>query len=91
MKGNWIITIPLCIYGVGQQLKIFILSRLKKFKLALYHAFKKEHSQSLPFDRMMDLIKESGEIFDNNEAKQAIEKMSEDNQVMMANDTIFLI
>lgn len=72
-------------------MKIFILSRLKKFKLALYHAFKKEHSQSLPFDRMMDLIKESGEIFDNNEAKQAIEKMSEDNQVMMANDTIFLI
>ncbi|XP_022825885.1 DNA replication licensing factor Mcm3 [Spodoptera litura] len=68
-------------------------NRLSQFKSALHQLFKEERANSLPLSRVTSFVndKYSHETFDDAEILAALDKMTQDNQVMMADDIVFLI
>ncbi|KAH9628094.1 hypothetical protein HF086_018310 [Spodoptera exigua] len=68
-------------------------NRLTQFKSALHQLFKEERANSLPLSRVTSFVNEkySHETFDDGEIMAALDKMTQDNQVMMADDIVFLI
>ncbi|KAK2162609.1 hypothetical protein LSH36_95g04000 [Paralvinella palmiformis] len=67
--------------------------RLKTFKASLFHLFKKEHCQSLSINSVRTHVNEENkdEPFSDDEMFGALDRMMDDNQVMLSEDTIFLI
>ncbi|XP_034436129.1 DNA replication licensing factor MCM3 [Hippoglossus hippoglossus] len=66
--------------------------RLKEFKSSLFAVFQSAHAQSVKMKSLMDDInKERQELFTEPEVRAALARMQDDNQVMMADDIIFLI
>ncbi|MBN3296449.1 MCM3Z factor, partial [Amia calva] len=66
--------------------------RLKEFKAALLEVFKAAHAQSISMRSLMDAInKGSSAPFTQQEVSAALDRMQDDNQVMLSNDIIFLI
>ncbi|KAL0881368.1 hypothetical protein ABMA27_001245 [Loxostege sticticalis] len=68
-------------------------NRLTQFKTALQQLFRDERANSLPLDRITAHVNEqySHETFSSGEIHAALDKMTQDNQVMMADDIVFLI
>ncbi|CAH2040167.1 unnamed protein product, partial [Iphiclides podalirius] len=68
-------------------------SRLTQFKSALQQLFREERANSLPLERITSYVNEkcSQQTFDSGEVQAALERMTQDNQVMMADDIVFLI
>lgn len=62
--------------------------RLKTFRAKLFDLFKSEHAQSVPLDKVKSHM---GTGFTEDEVFGAVEKMMDANQVMLADDVIFLI
>ena len=54
---------------------------------------KEEHLQSVHIDKLREYVNKehSSETFDDDELFAAIEKMMEENQLMLADQTVFLI
>uniref|UniRef100_A0A672Z731 DNA replication licensing factor MCM3 n=1 Tax=Sphaeramia orbicularis TaxID=375764 RepID=A0A672Z731_9TELE len=70
----------------------FSSSRLKEFKSSLFAVFQSAHAQSVKMKTLMDDInKERGVGFTEAEVRTALARMQDDNQVMVADDIIFLI
>ncbi|XP_056377765.1 maternal DNA replication licensing factor mcm3 isoform X2 [Hyla sarda] len=66
--------------------------RIKEFKAALLKAFKSTRSQSVGVNQLLDLInKGNHDPFALSEVKEALNNMQNDNQVMLADDVVFLI
>ncbi|KAM4028886.1 maternal DNA replication licensing factor mcm3-like isoform 2-T2 [Anomaloglossus baeobatrachus] len=66
--------------------------RVKEFKSALLKAFKVTRSQSVAVSQLLELInKGNPDPFQNSEVQEALDSMQNDNQVMMADDVVFLI
>ncbi|XP_030627514.1 DNA replication licensing factor MCM3-like [Chanos chanos] len=66
--------------------------RLKTFKAALLKAFKATRSQSVAVPDLLNLInKGQAEEFDPQEVTVLLERMQDDNQVMVSEDVVFLI
>ncbi|KAI5634255.1 MCM2/3/5 family domain-containing protein [Phthorimaea operculella] len=67
--------------------------RLTQFKQSLQQLFREERANSLPLDRITSHVNEqySHATFSTGEIHAAILKMTQDNQVMQADDIIFLI
>jgi DNA replication licensing factor MCM3 len=67
--------------------------RLKAFKSSLFYLFKQERSQSLALDliRRQVNLDNDGAQFDDAELMAAINKMQEDNQIMLSENFVFLI
>ncbi|XP_060947693.1 DNA replication licensing factor MCM3 [Limanda limanda] len=66
--------------------------RLKEFKSSLFAVFQSAHAQSVKMQSLMDGInKERQKLFTEPEVRAALARMQDDNQVMMADDIIFLI
>ncbi|KAG8178125.1 hypothetical protein JTE90_020830 [Oedothorax gibbosus] len=67
--------------------------RLKEFRSIIHKLFKERHAQSVPVPVLNEyLIKqELAEPFTPEEVNSALEAMTEANQVMVANDIVFLI
>ncbi|TRY99824.1 hypothetical protein DNTS_014884 [Danionella cerebrum] len=66
--------------------------RLKEFKGALLEVFRSSHAQSVGMNTLMDGIKKScPSAFSESEVRAALTRMQDDNQVMVADDIIFLI
>lgn len=67
--------------------------RLKLFKQGVSQAFRQAREQSLPVARLTKYIDENSgvEAFSKGEVKAAIAKMTDDNQIMMHDDIVFLI
>ncbi|XP_057679287.1 DNA replication licensing factor MCM3 isoform X2 [Corythoichthys intestinalis] len=66
--------------------------RLKEFKSSLFKVFQSAHAQSVKMEVLMDGInKESLVRFTEAEVRTALTRMQNDNQVMVADDIIFLI
>ncbi|XP_058470376.1 DNA replication licensing factor MCM3 [Solea solea] len=66
--------------------------RLKDFKSSLFAVFQSAHAQSVKMKTLMDDInKESKVGFTEPEVRAALTRMQDDNQVMVADDIIFLI
>lgn len=66
--------------------------RLKVFKHLVQAAFRKGREQSLPLVKLMEMINEAqDEPFTEGEARAAIAQMTDANQLMLADDIVFLI
>ncbi|XP_041814458.1 DNA replication licensing factor MCM3 [Chelmon rostratus] len=66
--------------------------RLKEFKSSLFAVFQSAHAQSVKMKTLMDDInKERQSRFSEPEVRAALARMQDDNQVMVADDIIFLI
>ncbi|XP_040920798.1 DNA replication licensing factor MCM3 [Toxotes jaculatrix] len=66
--------------------------RLKEFKSSLFAVFQSAHAQSVKMKTLMDDInKERQKRFTEPEVRAALARMQDDNQVMVADDIIFLI
>uniref|UniRef100_A0A3P8T3Y4 DNA replication licensing factor MCM3 n=1 Tax=Amphiprion percula TaxID=161767 RepID=A0A3P8T3Y4_AMPPE len=66
--------------------------RLKEFKSSLFSVFQSAHAQSVKMTTLMDDInKQRQDRFTEAEVRGALARMQDDNQVMMADDIIFLI
>jgi len=63
-------------------------SRLKTFRAKLFDLFKAEHAQSVSLDKVKGHM---GSGFSEDEVFGAIDKMMEANQIMLADDVLFLI
>uniref|UniRef100_A0A3Q3LKC9 DNA replication licensing factor MCM3 n=1 Tax=Mastacembelus armatus TaxID=205130 RepID=A0A3Q3LKC9_9TELE len=70
----------------------FFFSRLKEFKSSLFAVFQAAHAQSVKMKTLMDDVnKERQNQFTELEVRAALARMQDDNQVMVADDIIFLI
>lgn len=66
--------------------------RLKEFKSSLFAVFQSAHAQSVKMKTLMDDInKERQNRFSEPEVRSALARMQDNNQVMVADDIIFLI
>ncbi|XP_044149845.1 maternal DNA replication licensing factor mcm3 isoform X2 [Bufo gargarizans] len=66
--------------------------RIKEFKAALLKAFKATRSQSVAVTQLLELInKGNHDPFELSEVKETLDYMQNDNQVMLADDVVFLI
>lgn len=67
-------------------------SRLKEFKSSLFAVFQSAHAQSVKMTKLMDEVnKERESRFTESEVRAALARMQDDNQVMVADDIVFLI
>jgi DNA replication licensing factor MCM3 len=64
--------------------------KLKDFKGILFKLFNKERTQALTMGAIADYIKENSKFADS-DIKSALTTMQDDNQIMMSDDTVFLI
>ncbi|XP_074542042.1 DNA replication licensing factor MCM3 [Halichoeres trimaculatus] len=66
--------------------------RMKEFKSSLFAVFQSAHAQSVKMQTLMDSInKDLQKPFTKPEVGSALARMQDDNQVMVADDIIFLI
>ncbi|KAM9798047.1 DNA replication licensing factor MCM3 [Neosynchiropus ocellatus] len=66
--------------------------RMKEFKSSLFAVFQSAHAQSVKMKMLMEGInKESKKRFTEEEIRAALTRMQDDNQVMVADDIVFLI
>jgi len=65
--------------------------RMKKFQSLLSEEFKKTHAQSLPLDQIVTSLRSSSEKFTAPEINKCIQKMQDDNKLMLSDDIVFLI
>uniref|UniRef100_A0A3B5LK93 DNA replication licensing factor MCM3 n=1 Tax=Xiphophorus couchianus TaxID=32473 RepID=A0A3B5LK93_9TELE len=66
--------------------------RLKEFKSSLFGVFQSAHAQSVKMTKLMEEVnKERESRFTEPEVRAALARMQDDNQVMVADDIIFLI
>ncbi|XP_004463830.1 DNA replication licensing factor MCM3 [Dasypus novemcinctus] len=67
-------------------------SRLKAFKAALLEVFREAHAQSVGMNRLTESIsRDQEEPFSSVEIQAALNKMQDDNQVMVSEGIVFLI
>lgn len=66
--------------------------RLKMFRASLFNLFKSEHAQSVSLEKVRgQMEKDHAGEFNEDDLFAAIEKMMDSNQVMLADDVVFLI
>uniref|UniRef100_A0A3Q3X459 DNA replication licensing factor MCM3 n=1 Tax=Mola mola TaxID=94237 RepID=A0A3Q3X459_MOLML len=66
--------------------------RLKEFKSSLFAVFQSAHAQSVKMSALMDDINKGRQKrFTEPEVRAALARMQDDNQVMLADDIVFLI
>ncbi|XP_063985319.1 DNA replication licensing factor Mcm3 [Diachasmimorpha longicaudata] len=66
--------------------------RFKLFRTSLHKLFQQQRAQALPVEKVKDYLnKEHSPEFSGGEVKAAIHKMTDANQIMLADDQIFLI
>lgn len=66
--------------------------RLKSFKARLFQVFQESHAQSVGMTSLLPAINQEQEVpFSEEEVRAALSRMQDDNQVMLADDIVFLI
>ncbi|CAH1772733.1 unnamed protein product [Owenia fusiformis] len=67
--------------------------RLKIFKSSLFNLFKSEHAQSMALERVSEHVNKEhpDKNFTETDIHAAIDKMMEDNQIMLSDNILFLI
>ncbi|CAG5107246.1 Similar to Mcm3: DNA replication licensing factor Mcm3 (Drosophila melanogaster) [Cotesia congregata] len=67
-------------------------SRLQTFQSLLHKLFQQQRSQALPLEKVKEFVnKNHSPEFTGGEIKAALNKMTENNQIMLADDQVFLI
>lgn len=65
---------------------------MKVFRTLLHKLFQQQRAQSLPLSRVHEYINnQQSQEFTSNEITAAINKMSDANQIIVADDNIFLM
>ncbi|XP_056301244.1 DNA replication licensing factor MCM3 [Danio aesculapii] len=68
------------------------VDRLKEFKAALLEVFRSSHAQSVGLTALMESINKScPSAFNETDVRAGLARMQDDNQVMLADDIVFLI
>jgi len=69
------------------------LNRLKTFKSSLFKLFKQEHKQSLSMNQLRQQVDADhpGVEFSDAELWAAVNRMQDDNQIMVSDNIVFLI
>lgn len=71
---------------------VFFSHRLKVFKAALLKAFKSTRSQSVAVSDLLSHVNQDQvDHFQPLEIQQLLDRMQDDNQVMVSEDVVFLI
>nr|XP_029509707.1 DNA replication licensing factor MCM3 isoform X1 [Oncorhynchus nerka] len=66
--------------------------RLKEFKSSLLEVFRSAHAQSVGINSLMESVNKDRDVpFTLTEVRAALARMQDDNQIMLADDIIFLI
>nr|XP_046149111.1 DNA replication licensing factor MCM3 [Oncorhynchus gorbuscha] len=66
--------------------------RLKEFKSSLLDVFRSAHAQSVGINSLMESVNKDRDVpFTLTEVRAALARMQDDNQIMLADDIIFLI
>jgi DNA replication licensing factor MCM3 len=66
--------------------------RLEVFRKSLLKMFQQKRSDTLPVDNIRDYINsQTSPSFSSDEIQAALNKMSDDNKIMVADNNIFLI
>jgi len=76
------------------KLQVAVVScRLKSFKSSLLKLFKQEHKQSLTMEQIRQQLDadHAGVEFSDAELWAAVDKMQDDNQIMVSDNWVFLI
>lgn len=75
----------------GEQTDVTV-ERLKEFKSSLLEVFRSAHAQSVGMKSLMDSVNKACQTpFTAEEVRAALARMQDDNQIMVADDIIFLI
>ena len=69
---------------------VFVFFRLTEFKAALLGAFSSAHAQTLPLSTVKDSVKRD-KPFNDEEIDSALQVMQDANQIMVADENVFLI
>lgn len=72
-------------------LKKYFSFRLTIFRDQLSKAFMEAHTQTLPITKVEEALKDIKPHFEKSEIRAALNKMQDENQVMVAQDNVFLI
>uniref|UniRef100_A0A4W6CDM3 DNA replication licensing factor MCM3 n=1 Tax=Lates calcarifer TaxID=8187 RepID=A0A4W6CDM3_LATCA len=89
---NILLNCFLNVYASVMMIQKNIMIQLRKFKSSLFAVFQSAHAQSVKMKTLMDDInKERQNQFSEPEVRAALARMQDDNQVMLADDIIFLI
>ena len=66
--------------------------RLKDFKSLLFKLFHRERTQSLVLNTILSYMRENDTTkFTETDIKSALHTMQDDNQIMLSDETVFLI
>ena len=76
--------------SVTSAASILTAEKLKDFKGLLFKLFNKERTQALSTGAIQDYIRENSK-FPESDIKHALSTMQDDNQIMLSDDTVFLI
>lgn len=72
-------------------LPILTTDKLKDFKSILFKLFHRERTQALPMADIISFIQNENSKFGETDIKSALNTMQDDNQVMLSDETVFLI
>lgn len=75
----------------GSFAPIMTSEKLKDFKSLLFKLFHRERTQSLQLSSINEYIVSDNAKFNANDIKNALNMMQDDNQIMLSDDTVFLI
>lgn len=77
--------------ATGKSYPILTSDKLKDFKSMLFKLFHKERTQAIPVADIAKYIQDENSKFAENDVKSALNTMQDDNQVMLSDETVFLI
>lgn len=72
-------------------LPILTTDKLKDFKSILFKLFHRERTQAIPMADIISFIQNENAKFGETDIKSALNTMQDDNQVMLSDETVFLI
>lgn len=75
----------------SSSLAILTSDKLKDFKSLLFKLFHRERAQSLVMSTIVDYIQTENGKFSDSDIKLALSTMQDDNQIMLSDETVFLI
>ena len=72
---------------------VFLLIRLKVFRSSLYQLYKRERAQSVQLQQIKDFMEAelASHTFSDDEIMAAIDKMMDENQVMLSDNIVFMV
>lgn len=77
--------------GSASSLAILTSDKLKDFKSLLFKLFNRERAQSLVMNAIVEYVQTENDKFSQNDIKLALNTMQDDNQIMISDETVFLI